>query len=89
MVKVYRTEMVSKTTPPTRRMRWRDVRPGKKQFEFDINQDDVVFFDEVHTDPVEDPVARVYKAARAKVDVAARRAMEDMEARPGRIWRPG
>ena len=26
--KVYRTEMVSKTTPPTRWMWWRDVRPG-------------------------------------------------------------
>ena len=80
--KVYNTEMVSKTTPPTRWMRWRDVRPGKKQFEFDMNPDDMVFFDEVHTDPVEDQIgASVDKAARAKVDVAARRAREDMEAR--------
>ena len=71
--KVYRTEMVSKTTPPTRWMRWRDVRPGKKQFEFDMNPDDMVFFDEVRTDPVEDQiVARVDKAARAKVDMEAR-----------------
>ena len=54
-------------------MRWRDVRPGKKQFEFDMNPDDMVFFDEVRTDPVEDQiVARVDKAARAKVDMEAR-----------------
>ena len=54
----------------------------KQQFEFDMNPDEIVFFDEVHTDPVEDQiVARVDKAARAKVNVAARRAREDMEAR--------
>ena len=56
----------------------------KQQFEFDMNPDEIVFFDEVHTDPVgvEDQiVARLDKAARAKVDVAARRANEDMEAR--------
>ena len=54
----------------------------KKQFKFDMNPDNMVFFDEVHTDPVEDQiVARVDKSARANLDVAARRAREDMEAR--------
>ena len=38
-----------------------------------MNPDDMVFFDEVRTDPVEDQiVARVDKAARAKVDMEAR-----------------
>ena len=45
-------------------MRWRDVRPGKKQFEFDMNPDDMVFFDEVRTDPVEDQIVAMVRWTR-------------------------
>ena len=48
-----------------------------------MNPDDMVFFDEVRG-PCGGPncgQGAVDKAARAKVDVAARRAREDMEAR--------
>merc|ERR1719427_226386 len=80
--KIYRTEMVSKTTPPTRWMRWRDVRPGKKQFEFVMNPDDMVFFDEVRRDPVEDQiVARVRWTRQLGLRWMWR------PGGPGRIWR--